>query len=50
MPSTDMEMPMNVVVVTLQHTFQLFRKKMHFKILKKTYELSTGKQNSLTFH
>ena len=39
MPSTDMKMPMNVVVVALQHTFHLFRKKMHFKILKKTYEL-----------
>ena len=28
-----------IALLALQHTFHLFRKKMHFKVLKKTYEL-----------
>ena len=28
-----------IALLALQHTFHLFRKKMHYKILKKTYEL-----------
>ena len=28
-----------IALLALQHTFHLFRKKMHLKILKKTYEL-----------
>ena len=28
-----------IAFLALQHTFRLFQKKMHFKILKKTYEL-----------
>ena len=28
-----------IALLALQHTFDLFRKKMHFKVLKKTYEL-----------
>ena len=42
---------LSVKLIALQHTFHLLRKKkMHFKVLKKTYELQTRKQNSLTFH
>ena len=29
----------SVKLIALQHTFHLLRKKMHFKVLKKTYEL-----------
>ena len=28
-----------IALLALQHTFHLFQKKMHFKVLKKTYEL-----------
>ena len=28
-----------IALLALQYTFHLFRKKMHFKVLKKTYEL-----------
>jgi len=28
-----------IALLALQHTFHLFRKKMHFKVLKKTSEL-----------
>ena len=35
-----------IVLLALQHTFRLFRKKMHSLILKKTYKLQTGKHNS----
>ena len=28
-----------IALLALQHTFHLFRKKMHFKVSKKTYEL-----------
>ena len=28
-----------IALLALQHTFHLFPKKMHFKVLKKTYEL-----------
>ena len=30
---------MSVKLIAFQHTFHLLRKKMHFKVLKKTYEL-----------
>ena len=36
--------------LALQHTFSLFQKKMYWKMLQKTYQLQTRKQNSLTFH
>ena len=28
-----------IALLALQHTFHLFRNKMHFKVLKKTYEI-----------